>query len=255
MRYGPDEDQVLDLHVPRAGSGSGGGLADPVPVLLIHGGFWYARYTRALMEPLVRDLLARGHTVVNLEYRRLGAGGGWPTTFEDVAAGVDHLATLPLDPRRVVAIGHSAGGLLGLWAAARARLPTGRIGADPAVVPAAVVSLAGVNDLRAAARDGLGASAVDKVLGGAPAAVPERVRVAAPIASLPLGVPQVLVHGRQDDLVPVSQTLTYAKVAAASGDAVEVVLVDGDHFSVIDPMHPAWTAVVERLPTLGEVAA
>lgn len=200
------------------------------------------------MVPLAEDLTARGYGVVNLEYRRLGDGGGWPGTFEDVAAAFDRLADVLAGPP--LAVGHSAGGTLALWAAARARLPQGRLGTAPSLSPAAVVSLAGVNDLRAAARDGLGSGAVAKVLGGEPADVPERVRVAAPTASLPLGVPQLLVHGEDDDLVPTRQSTGYARLAAAAGDDVEVLLVPGDHFAVIDPGGSPWAAVVERLPAL-----
>ena len=121
---------------------------------MIHGGFWRARYGRKLMHPVCRDLASRGWAAWNLEYRRLGrlSGGGWPTTFDDVAAGVDHLAELaaPLDLSRIVAIGHSAGGHLAAWAAARPRLPGCAPGAAPRVPVTAVVSQAGVVDLRLA---------------------------------------------------------------------------------------------------------
>jgi acetyl esterase/lipase len=108
----------------------------PWPVaVLIHGGFWRARYSLRLEDRLAADLAGRGWGVWNLEYRRLGrlSCGGWPATFEDIAAGIDHLGKLeePLDPARVVAIGHSAGGQLALWAAARPGLPAGAPGADP----------------------------------------------------------------------------------------------------------------------------
>lgn len=243
LTYGDDPAQVVDVRVPAAPTGL------PL-VVTIHGGFWYAAYDRSLMEPLVVDLVARGFPVANLEYRGTGRGGtgGWPETFEDVANGVDLLADLVAEHGGPIVIGHSAGGHLALWAAARARLPRGRVGADPVVVPTSVVGLAAVGDLRAAARDGLGKDAVSKLLGAPPSEVPERVRVAAPIASLPLRVPQLLVHGRQDELVPPSQTETYARLAAAAGDDVEVVYVTGDHFSMLDPGHPAWLEVVERLP-------
>ncbi|HEY8858117.1 MAG TPA: alpha/beta hydrolase, partial [Gaiellales bacterium] len=115
-RYGADQSQVADLHTPAAGEGW------PVAVVL-HGGFWRERYDRTLMEPLCADLAESGWAAWNLEYRRVGGGGGWPATFDDVAAGIDHLAAVaaPLDRARVVTIGHSAGGHLALWAASRAR--------------------------------------------------------------------------------------------------------------------------------------
>ena len=108
-RYGPDPAQHGELWLP----------ADPVPgtIVVIHGGFWRARYDLSLARPLAADLAQRGYAVWNLEYRRPGGGGGWPATFEDVAAGIDLLAGLPVDTSTVVAIGHSAGGQLAAWAA------------------------------------------------------------------------------------------------------------------------------------------
>ena len=217
-------------------------------VVLIHGGFWYAQYGLESVQPLARDLAERGYPVWSIEYRRVGEhAGGWPGTFEDVAMAIDHVVELPVASSRVVAIGHSAGGHLALWVAARRRLPDGRVGSRPIVVPDEVVGLAAVSDLRAAARQGLGADAVEKLLGGAPSEVPERVRVAAPIASLPLGVPQLLVHGRQDRLVPVEMSEQYAQQARAAGDQVQLEVVDGGHFDMIDPDHAAWRAVLAFL--------
>src|SRR5499427_8031420 len=115
-RYGPDPAQHGELWLP----------ADPVAgtIVIIHGGFWRARYDLSLGRPLAADLAARGYTAWNLEYRRALAGGGWPGTFEDVAAGIDLLAALAADTRQVIAVGHSAGGHLAAWAAGRAKLPS-----------------------------------------------------------------------------------------------------------------------------------
>ena len=132
-RYGSDPAQFGELTLP-----DGRALGT---VVVLHGGFWGARYDLSLGRPLAADLAARGYAAWNLEYRRSGNGGGWPATFEDVAAGIDLLATLPVDPSRVAAIGHSAGGHLGAWAAARAGLPDGAPGARPAVIESAFPSL------------------------------------------------------------------------------------------------------------------
>lgn len=244
--YGPGPDRFGELWRP-AGPG-------PWPVVaLLHGGFWRAGRTLELMRPLAADLAGRGFAAWNLEYRRVGQpGGGWPGTCEDVAAGLDHLAGLagraPLDLDRLVVAGHSAGGHLALWSAARAGLPAGAPGAAPLVTPGLAVSLAGVCDLHAGAADGIGEDAVAGFLGATPDQEPERYRLASPRARLPLGVRQLLVHGDADSRVPVEQSRAYAAAAAAAGDPVELVELAGvDHMAVIDPASPAWAEVTHRL--------
>jgi acetyl esterase/lipase len=244
--YGRGADRFGELWRP--------GGEGPWPVVaLLHGGFWRARRTLELMRPLAADLAGRGFAVWNLEYRRVGQpGGGWPGTCEDVAAGLDHLDRLagraPLDLDRLVVAGHSAGGHLALWSAARAGLPAGAPGAGPRLRPRLVVSLAGICDLRAGAADGIGEGAVVEFLGAAPDQVPDRYRLASPRARLPLGVRQLLVHGDADTRVPPDQSRTYAAAAAAAGDPVELVELAGvDHMAVIDPVSPAWAEVTRRL--------
>ena len=128
-RYGAHPAQFGELWLPDGARRNG---APPGTVVIIHGGFWRARYDLRLGRPLAADLAARGYAAWNLEYRRALAGGGWPGTFEDVAAGIDLLATLPVDTTAVIAVGHSAGGHLAAWAAGRAKLPPGAPGAPGA---------------------------------------------------------------------------------------------------------------------------
>lgn len=205
-------------------------------VVLLHGGFWRAAYDLSLMRPLAAALATDGYAVWNVEYRRVGMpGGGWPGTLDDVGAAID-AAVAPGAP--VVLVGHSAGGHLALWAAAGRPV-------------AGVVSLAGVADLGAGARDRLGAGAVQELLGGGPQEVPERYAAASPRALLPLGPRILLVHGDADDAVPVSQSRDFAAAAAAAGDRVELVDLPGvDHMSLIDPAGPGWAAVRSRLAGL-----
>lgn len=224
----------------------GGHAPHPVAVL-IHGGFWREAYRRDEMSQLVPDLVARGYAVANLEYRRVGGEGGYPDTLADVAAGVDHLAALDdrrLDLGRVAVVGHSAGGHLASWVAVRDRLPSGAVGADPAVRPCAAVSLAGVNDLTRAAREDLGGGATQDLLGGGPDQVPERYDVADPARSLPPAAPLLAVHGRDDDTVPVDQSERFVADVLAAGGVADLVVLPGDHFVVVDPTSEHWERTV-----------
>jgi acetyl esterase/lipase len=232
-RYGARPHQVCDLHVP---SGSG---PHPVAVVL-HGGYWQPPYTKLIMRPLCQDLARRGYVAWNVEYRRLGRdGGGWPMTFDDVAAAIDLLATLddvPLDLGRVTLVGHSAGGQLALWAAGRGALAPGAPGAAPRVVAARVLALAAVCDI---ARAGKVAVAL---LGGTPADVPDRWSQADPMRRIPLAVPVCLVHGAGDETVSVQRSRDYAAAAQAAGAPVTLIETAGEHRSPIDPTTPAWHA-------------
>ena len=222
-RYGPHPSQLVESY---EADGEPRGAA-----VLIHGGFWRAAYDRHLMDELCRDLSARGWAAWNLEYRRLGDGGGWPATFDDVAAGI-HAVRASNKPSRgpLVAIGHSAGGHLALWAATRALVTH-------------VVSQAGVTDLAEAARLGLSRGVVDELL------PPEAYALASPAQLLPLGVPQLLVHGENDATVPVALSRDYQAAAVEAGDAVDLVTLPGvGHFEHLDPSSGAWRAVIDWLP-------
>lgn len=233
-----------------------GGSLGPVPVVvLVHGGFWRAGYDRSLMAPLAASVTAEGWAAWNIDYRPIGEGGGWPTTFTDLAAAVDHLATVAdehgLDLDRVAVVGHSAGGTLALWSAAREGLPAETPGAGPEVRPIAVVSQAGVTNLAAGAIEGLGQGAVVDLMGGQPTGADGDAYLdASPIERLPLGPTshQLLVHGVDDAVVPPAQSETYVDRARQAGDQSTLELVaDTDHFAVTDPDSEAWAGVVAWL--------
>jgi acetyl esterase/lipase len=239
-RYGQGPDRFVELTLPDATE------AAPVAVVL-HGGFWRAAYDIGLARPLAADLAAAGFAAVAVEYRRVGAGGGWPATLADVAAAVDALPGLPdadrLDLTDVTAIGHSAGGHLAAWLAGRGRLPDGAPGAHPAVRVTAAVLQAGVLDLGLADEQRLGDGAVRDLLGGGPDDRPERFAAADPVRLLPTGAAVLCVHGADDTVVPVRQSERYAAAAGAAGDRVEVRVVPGDHMTVIDPSSDGWRTV------------
>ena len=231
-RYGAARDHLVDLHLPPAPPD-----AKPAPlVVLLHGGFWRQEYDRTQIRPMAAGLANLGFAVASPEYRRVGGGGGWPATFDDVA---NALTTLPgllrvVMPGRVdsadsVLVGHSAGGHLAMWAAAGAAGWMRR-----------VVALAPVADLAEAYRRHLGDDAVADLLGGTPDQVPERYRLA-DAAGTPGGrLPVVVVHGSADEQVPVEMS------RALPG--VELVELPGvEHFGLIDPLSAAWPSVVAAL--------
>ncbi|OLT04204.1 esterase [Pseudonocardia sp. CNS-004] len=237
IAYGDHPSQFGELTLP---------AGEPCAVVVVvHGGFWRQRRGLELGRPLAADLAAAGYAAWNIEYRRVGGDGGWPATFEDVAAAVDVLADHPLPLDRVVAVGHSAGGHLATWLAVRPGLPSDAPGAAPAVRLRGVVSQAGVLDLVDAERRGVGNGAASDLLGGGPDDVPERYALASPVERLPIGVPVVCVHGTADVNVPIRQSERF--VAAAGADAELVTLPGADHFAVIDPETPAWKACRDGL--------
>ena len=239
LTYGRDPSQYVQRYLP---SGQPRGV-----VVVIHGGFWRAEYDASLGEPVASALAAEGWAAWNLEYRRIGdpasgGGGGVPETLDDVAAGIDLLADQDLDLSTVITLGHSAGGHLATWAAARGRFPRW----SPAAVPVTgVVAQAGVLDLRAAAEAGLGGGAVDAFVGG------EIDETVDPAQQLPLDVPVRCVHGRSDTIVPLRQSASYVDASRAAGGDAELVEVEGDHFTVIDPDSPAWAIQLAVLAELG----
>lgn len=231
--YGEDPSQFGELTLP---DGDPRGV-----VVVIHGGFWRSAYDLDLGRPLATSLADGGWAAWNLEYRRVGNGGGDPATFDDVAAGIDHLRELDLDLTTVVTLGHSAGGHLATWAASRTRDPRWADGVEVTQV----VSQAGVIDLRAAVEADLGDGAVTAFLGSG--AIDPALD---PIQQVPLDVPVWCVHGTQDTIVPISQSESYVAAATGAGATAELVAVDGDHFVVIDATSPAWSRTLEILDTI-----
>lgn len=233
IAYGKDPSQYGELSLP-AGTPKG-------VVVVIHGGYWKSAYGAELGQPLAASLVKQGWAAWNLEYRRVGDGGGVPATLDDVAAGIDHLATLGLDLKRVVTLGHSAGGQLAVWAASRGRHRQWQ----PVRVPLTeVISQAGLLDLRTASSEALGGGAVEAFLGHpiGPADAPVD-----PTQQLPLDVPVWCVHAEGDDTVPISQSRNYVAAATKAGGKATMVEVPGDHYSVIDPSSEAWTQTLKIL--------
>lgn len=245
VAYGSDPLQFGELRLPK-GKGP-----HPVAVVL-HGGCWLSEYDLRHVGSFAAALTDAGFATWTLEYRRVGdAGGGWPGTFADVARGTDYLRVLrrthPLDLKRVVAVGHSAGGQLALWLAARRLLPKDSPLHTPRPLPLrGVVSLAGITDMKAF-RPACG-DAVTKLLGGPPEKFPERYRQTSPVELPPLGARRWLLHGARDRIVPPEQSRRYKAAADAQGGGVKLtILGDAGHFELISPLSSAWPAVLEAV--------
>jgi acetyl esterase/lipase len=251
--YGDGPLQFGELRLP-AGPG-------PYPVaVVIHGGCWYSEYDLGHVANFAEALTELGVATWVIEYRRVGdAGGGWPGTFEDVARAADFLRTQArthsLDLNRVIAVGHSAGGQLALWLAARGAESS----ADErrAVGPLrlrGVVALAGITDMRKFGPRCGGAAA--KVLGGSPEEVPDRYERTSPIELLPVRVPVRLIHGADDRVVPVEFGREYEAAARKKGGDVKLSVVAGaGHFELIAPQSVAWSAVKTAVLSLTRAAA
>lgn len=237
VAYGDGEDNLVDVRIP-----TGGTVTPPGLVIMFHGGFWRQAYDRVHLGPFAEALADAGHVVATPEFARTGGGGAWPTTFDDVAAAVAAVpglvaARTPVDLGRMVLCGHSAGGHLALWVAAQR--PPSRV--------RAVVALAPVADLKRAYALDLDGGAAAALLGGGPDDVPDRYVYADPLGLVPVGLPITLVHGTRDTIVPVDFSIRFAEAARQAGDDAVALVLDADHFDVIDPLSPAWPTVAEAL--------
>jgi acetyl esterase/lipase len=243
ISYGTDPLQVVDLYLP---DGDG-----PHPtVIMVHGGCWQSEIAdRTIMSWIAGDLTRRGVAVWNIDYRGVDRGGGNPTTFWDVGYAVDMLPQYAerykLDLSRIVAVGHSAGGHLALWAAGRPRLPRGSVLRPPNPQRIhAVISLGGLPDLEEAAippGSGCGTEVIARLTDG------DFEETSVPRLA-PLGIPQVLINGLQDRIIPVRYAHNYAAKMRAAGDDVRVRMIESTgHVELIAPGTAAWAAAVEEI--------
>lgn len=232
LRVGVDDQTQGRLFLPRSHP------TRPATVVLIHGGGWKAGVDSHALDALASQLQSRGVTVWNIEYRRIGSGGGWDTTFTDVAHAIDFIpelarATPLVNPEDVVVVGHSAGGQLAVWSASRAVRPTDGPGPPPRVVPRAAISLAGVLDMAATGR--ISTNARD-VLGGDRRDVPRRYALVNPIERINPAVPVTIVHAVDDRVVRYSVGADYATAARKLGASVTTVaLRSGGHAAPVTP--------------------
>ena len=250
IAYGTEPNQFADLWLPE---GKG-----PHPVVvLIHGGCWAASIVNlGIQDWASDDLRRRGYAVWNIEYRRLGEpGAGYPGTYQDVGAALDRLRSEAkawgLSPGPYVVAGHSAGGHLALWAAARRKLPKSSplFVADPLPIKA-VVDIAGIPNLQTDTETACGAEKVAAMAGKPSPERPDPFADTSPAHLVPLGVPTVVIHGAEDTTVEPAVGARYAARARAAGDRVETLTPPGGHVEEIAPGTEAWKVVVEAIERL-----
>ncbi|MEV6013479.1 alpha/beta hydrolase [Streptomyces sp. NPDC051976] len=274
LPYGDHPDQVIDFYRPRPTGRAAGSPVGPAPLVgLFHGGAWRAPYDRAHVSPLAAHLAAHGFAVASVEYRRGGMtdapqqvpdtalppAGRWPDTLDDVAAAVDALPALAVralgddtvDPRRTVLTGHSAGGHLVLWAAARHVLPPESPWHRPSPPRLrGVVALAPIADFTSSIRLHVCSGAVLDLLGG-PDHLTARLPHADPAALLPTGIATTIVHGTTDNVVPPQVSHAFVRAAAVAGEEVVTAWLPATgHFPLIDPTTDACATVTDELTQL-----
>lgn len=235
VRWGQAAHEVYDVYEPPPRGPA------PTSVVLVHGGFWRAEFDRTHLRPLALGLAEVGYLVSMVEYRRIGmAGGGWPGTCVDTAEAFDQVVARE-GPGPHVLVGHSAGGQLALWVAHQ----PGR-----AEHVAGVVSLAGCLDLTMVAEHGLDDGAAVELMGGRPDQRPGDYALADPVALGPAPVPVRVVHGLDDDRVPVQVSRSWWRRAGTPGRDLFTEVAACDHFALIDPESAAWPVVQAQVLTL-----
>ena len=254
LAYGSDPSQFVELRFPK---GSG-----PFPLLfVVHGGFWQSAYDLSHIGHLCAAFASKGIITSSIEYRRIGnPGGGWPGTFQDISLATRNILQKMSNDSRfdrssAAIVGHSAGGHLALWLAGSHRISkTSQLHNDQKPHLEGAISLAGVSDLRLAWRQKLGHGIVTRLMGGTPDERPDRYNSGSPIELLPMGSNHVLVHGTDDDTVPISQSEAFVEKSEMLGDRSTLVKLEGvGHYELIDPESKAWPLVVRAVLSLLDV--
>ena len=244
LSYGDGPFQFADLRLPE---GKG-----PHPVvILIHGGCWLSQYDIVHIGKFAQAFADNGIASWTVEYRRVGnEGGGWPGTFQDIAqsaAGLlEHAEEYSLDTTRVIVAGHSAGGHLALWFAAREKYEVSPLFSSIKPVQLkGVLALAPAPDLAYLHEKAVCGGVIDKLLGGSPKEYPARYAMTSGTEIVPIGLPQILVIGHHD-LNWKGIGYRYYEAAKAEKDDVRAIEApESGHFEMIDPDSSTWPLVID----------
>lgn len=236
-----------DLYLP-----AGDKPVDSLPlVVLIHGGSWASQIGADMFDPLARDLASRGMAVYNVEYRRVGSGGGWPVTFRDIADALDHVVVVDerfpeITTDDEIVVGHSAGAQLAVWGGTRHLLDDDEVGSMPAFRPTRVVSIAGPLDMVYAATHG--DDRIVTALGGDPSQVPRRYAQVDPIQNIDPGTPVIAIHGTDDQTVAPENSHRYVEAVRRQNGQAQLLLLDGEnHVSLVSDDSPAYPRVLDTI--------
>ncbi len=251
--YGEHPSQFGQLFIPD-------NAPAPYPlIILVHGGCWHANFGLELIQKFAKSFLPEGIAVWSIEYRRLGEYGGWPNTYLDVANASDYVNVLaesyPIDLDNVISVGHSSGGHLALWIAARSKIatefPNSEIAIQDPLELKAAVGLAAIPDLGRAKEQKVCIDAASNMIGGYPINYPERYQVASAEQLLPLGIPQVIIHGDLDRIVPINYVRPYVRKAKDLGDTIRFIqLQNTRHFDMTITGSPQWDKTIDAIKEL-----
>ena len=248
-RSGPADPKQnwADLYMP-----AGEQREDSLPLaVIIHGGAWQSEIGADSFDPLARELVGRGMAVYNIEYRRVGSGGGWPVTFRDIADALDHVVEVDREFPQItindeVVVGHSAGAQLAVWGGTRHLLDDDEVGAHPRFRPTRVVSIAGPLDAVYAAQHG--DDRIVTAIGGTPEQVPDRYSMVDPIQNIDPDTPVVALHGSEDTVVSPENSRRYVNAARLAGGSAKLMVLEGEnHVSVVSGDSPNYSRVIDTI--------
>ncbi|KTC64736.1 Alpha/beta hydrolase family protein [Legionella adelaidensis] len=253
--YGKHAKQFLEIRRPVSFAKKGLNAT----IVIIHGGCWKSYYANCKNTAALADALRdHGYLTINLEYRAIDhEGGGWPGTFNDISMGINYLQQIAdverLDSKQVIAIGHSSGGHLAMWALARHKLELNSSLFQPlAIELRGAIALGGASDLKKHFQhfnNICGEDTLINLFNGTPEQNLENYQQGTAAGLLPIAKPQVYITGEVDLAVPPSFAESFFQLAQEKGDStfVECISVkDVGHHEYNDPRHDIFSLILKH---------